>query len=75
MAEYSDFRDNMEMLSAQYPNEYVFTVEEIQQIMKWKSIKTTRKHLAGYIGKSGRVTKVSFAKFLSEKPKAKRRVS
>lgn len=57
------YRENLELLNQRFPDHDMLSVEEVQQVTGFASVKTVRKYLGQYFC-SNRISKVHVARFM-----------
>ena len=58
-----DWRDNIYLLNARFPDHDMLTIEECMEVFGWKSINTVKKHL-GHLIVCNRISKAALARFM-----------
>lgn len=61
--EHPDYRNNIELLNARFPNYDMLNVEEVMQVLNFKTKKTVLKHL-GTSFVANRISKARLARYM-----------
>ena len=61
--ELDGYRENLELLNKRFPEHDMLTVEQVQQITGFNSVKTVKKHLGQHFA-GNRISKVHVARFM-----------